>query len=66
MKGSILEDLYNYLKSNTSTYYSLGCPLCSSIACAIAKATDKAVVIDKEEHSTDGKKIETWYRLVES
>jgi hypothetical protein len=34
---------------------SIGCPLCSAIACALAKATGKPITIEKEEQSQDGK-----------
>jgi hypothetical protein len=43
---------------------SLGCPLCSSIASAIAKATGKPIVIEKDLASEDGQ-IEITYRLLE-
>jgi hypothetical protein len=64
MKSSVFEGICNYLRDNTSVCSRLGCPLCSSLACAIAKATDKAVVIDREYHSKYGKKIEVWFRLI--
>lgn len=44
---------------------SLGCPLSSSIACALAKATGKAVVIEAREATNDGKKFRVDYRLVD-
>lgn len=47
--------------SNTS----LGCPLCSAIACAIAKATGKPVIIEKEKRSPDGGSTDIEYRLLQ-
>jgi len=44
---------------------SLGCPLCSAIACALAKATGKPVIIEKEETSEDDQTIDVEYRLLE-
>jgi len=43
---------------------SLGCPLCSSIACALTRATGKPVVIENNQLSADGKVIEAYYRTL--
>jgi hypothetical protein len=66
MKGPIHGTLCSYLKNYTKICSRLGCPLCSSIACALARATDKAVTIEKDEVATNGKTIETWFRIIES
>jgi len=65
MNGSVYEDLCNNLRNNTDICSRLGCPLCSSIACALAKVTGKAVAIERTELSTDRKTVETWYSLIE-
>jgi len=44
---------------------SIGCPLCSSIAIALTRATGKPVTIEKTEISGDGKTIEAYYRIIE-
>jgi len=44
---------------------SIGCPICSAIACAIAKASGKPVTIEKTESTKDGKIIEAYYRIIE-
>jgi hypothetical protein len=44
---------------------SIGCILCSGIACALAKATGKPVIIEKEEQSQDGKTTKIQYRILE-
>jgi len=44
---------------------SIGCPICSAIACAIAKASGKPVTIEKTESTEDGKVIEAYYRIIE-
>jgi hypothetical protein len=62
--GSVYQGLCNHLRNNTRICSRLGCPLCSSIACALAKATGKAVAIEKNKLSTDGKIVEIWYRLI--
>lgn len=43
---------------------SLGCPLCSSITCALARTTGKPVMIEETRQSEDGKTIEAYYRIV--
>jgi hypothetical protein len=42
----------------------LGCPICSSLACALVKATDEAVTIKSNYISIDEKTTETWYQLI--
>lgn len=44
---------------------SIGCPLCSSIALALTRATGKPVVIEKNEYSEDADSISVQYRLLE-
>lgn len=44
---------------------SIGCPLCSSIAIALTRATGKPIIIKKTEISEDDKTIETYYRIIE-
>jgi len=45
---------------------SLGCPLCSSIACALTRATGKPVVIENNQLSADGKVIEAYCQILET
>jgi hypothetical protein len=47
------------------THESIGCPLSSAIACALAKATGKPVTIEKEEQTQNGKTTEIQYRILE-
>jgi len=47
------------------THESLGCPLCSAIACALAKATGKPIKIEKEEQTQDGKTTKIQYHILE-
>ena len=62
ISNSIYSDLYT--KEKLKSVYLLGCPLVSSIACAIAKSSGKVVTIDKSKVSPDGQLIEVWYNLV--
>ena len=65
----ITNHVFNEICLETSklpkTQRIMGCPLASAIACALAKATGKPVVIEKEEQSQDGKTTEIRYRLME-
>ena len=47
-----------------SLYNTLGCPINSAIACALAKATGKPIVIEKQKTSEDGKNTEIEYRVL--
>jgi len=44
---------------------SIGCPLCSSIACALTRVTGKPIIIEKASLSTDDYTIEASYRIIE-
>ena len=44
---------------------AIGCPICSAIACALAKAAGKPVIIEMTQLSADGKTIEVNFRLLE-
>jgi len=64
----ILDSTYKNLYTrgkNLKSIHFLGCPLVSSIACAIAKVTGKMVAIQEDRVSPDAMTIEVWYRLVE-
>ena len=65
MKGEVHMSLCSQHGFHPNTHYYLGCPICSSIACALARVTDKGVIIEKNEASTREKTTTTWYRLVE-
>jgi hypothetical protein len=64
MKGAFHTSLCNQLRGYTNIS-RLGCPLCSSLACALAKATNKAVIIERNNISVDENTTETWYHLIE-
>jgi hypothetical protein len=53
-------------EENLKSIHSLGCPLISAIACALAKTTGKMVTIQKDNISVDNQTIEVWYRFVEA
>ena len=60
---SIYKDLY--YKSNLESVHLLGSPLVSAIACAIATATGKTVIIQESKIEQDIDTIEVSYRLIE-
>ena len=63
--GSIYKDSCNEARKLPNICNSLGCPLCSSIACALTRSTGKPVIIEKHEFPQDGKIIEVYYRIIE-
>ena len=44
---------------------SLGCPLCGSIAVALARASGKPIIIKKTDLSKDNKTIKVYYQMIE-
>jgi hypothetical protein len=62
---SVYKDLYTNEQSIKSIH-SIGCPLASAIACALAKTTGKLVAIVKDMISPDSKIIEVWYQTLEA
>lgn len=44
---------------------SVGCPLCSAIACALAKTTGRPIRMEKEEQSPDGKTSRILFSMLE-
>lgn len=48
----------------TQVRHRIGCPICSSIGCALAKATGVPVMIESVQESEDGKTIEVTYGIL--
>ena len=63
--NSIYDGVCKEARKLTHICGSIGCPICSAIACAIAKASGKPVTIEKTESTEDGKVIEAFYRIIE-
>ena len=61
----IFNEICQETRKLTKTHETIGCPLCSAIACALAKATGKPIVIENEELSEDGKTTKIQYRILE-
>jgi len=65
----IVDSVYKDLYSNEQGFQSIhtiGCPLTSAIACALAITTAKLVTIVKDTVSPDFKTIEAWYQTLEA
>ena len=52
-------------EESSSVHSILGSPLSSAIACALAKATNKPVVIEKQQTSKNGKDVTIEYHTME-
>jgi len=64
--NSIYDGVCKEARSLTHICGSIGCPLCSAIACALTKATGKPIVMETLQTSEDGKIIEATYRVLET
>lgn len=64
--GSVYNNMCVGVGELSSSCKSFGCPLCSSLACALAKATGKPIVIEKSGLSEDGRVIQVYYRIIEN
>lgn len=63
--GTVYGSFCNEAKKFPSVCNSFGCPICSSIACALARATGKPVIIERNDSSSEKKRIEVHYRIIE-
>ena len=61
----IFNEICQETRKHQKTSESIGCPLCSALACALAKATGKPITIENEKQSQDGKTTEIQYRIIE-
>ena len=65
----VLDSVYQNLYSaelGLKSIHSMGCPLTSVVACALAKTTAKLVTIVKDTVSPDLRSIEVWYQTLEA
>ena len=61
----IFNEICQETRKLEKTHEKIGCPLCSAIACALAKATGKPITIQNEEQSQDGKTTKIQYAMLE-
>lgn len=64
LTGSILTEVCIETRKNPKTHEQVGCLLSSAIACALAKATGKAITIEKETRSPDLKTTRIEYQII--
>ena len=65
IENSIYKDICKETMKLSDVSRSLGCPISSAIACTLAKATGKPVIINEYQTSEDGKTIYMEYELFE-
>lgn len=65
IENSAYQGLTEEAAKLSKLYESLGCPLSSAIACAIAKATGKPVTIEKQQIIDENKVLKIEYLLIE-
>jgi len=63
---SVYSEFCSRLRESTEVCSSLGCPLCSAMACVLAEVSAKPVEFDKDNYSSDGKTIESSYHILAS
>ena len=64
LAGNIFADVCQESAKLERIHESIGCPLCSAIACALAKATGRPVTIEKEEQSKGRRTNKIQYRIM--
>ncbi len=64
LTDSIYGNLYGTAKHSKSVSI-LGCPIASAVACALAKSSGKAVVIQRYRVSIDGLTVEIQFNIIE-
>jgi hypothetical protein len=62
--NAILKDVSNENRKLSHVYGTIGCPICSAIACALTKTTGKPIIIEEIQTSEDGNTIEATYRIL--
>jgi len=65
IENSVYKDICKEIEKLSSVFRSLGCPISSAIACSLAKAAGKPVIVSKQQTSEDGKIIYIEYGLLE-
>jgi len=63
--NSVYKDTCRETRKLSRIHDAIGCPICSAIACALAKATGKPLIIENTEVTEDGKTIEANFQLLE-
>ncbi len=62
--NNLLKETCKEMSHLPITHKTLGCPFTSAIACALAKASGKPIIITKDEQSQNGKTTEICYQIL--
>ena len=65
IENSAYKNLNKEAENLSNLYTSLGSPISSAIACTLAKASGKPIIIERQHTSEDGKTIEIEYQILE-
>jgi hypothetical protein len=65
IENSAYANMCNEARKLSKISGNLGCPLCSAIACLLAKATRNLITIEREEQSQNGKTTRVQYSVHE-
>jgi len=65
MTNSIFSDVCRETRRLSNICSSIGCPICSSIACALARASWKPVIIEKNHFDESRNILQAQYRIIE-
>jgi hypothetical protein len=61
---SVFSEFCGLLKGSTKVCGSLGCPMCSAMACVLAQVTHRPVKFDEDRYTADGGTVESSYLLL--
>jgi len=64
--NSVYSDFYQRSDKLLHMWRTMGCPLVSAVACALAKSSGAPVTIESVKRTNDGKTVEVHYRNVEA
>jgi len=65
IEGNLYSNLCMEVRKLRKICDSIGCPLCGSLAVALARVSGKPVVIEDERFSKNGRTLEVEYRILE-
>jgi hypothetical protein len=65
IQNSVCPALITVAEQPSNIYSTLGSPLSSAIACALAKSTGKPIIIENHQTNKDGRDVTIEYRILE-
>jgi len=61
---SVYAEFCSKLRDSTQVCSTVGCPLCSAMACVLAQVSHRPVEFDEDKYSTDGGTVESSYHIL--